>query len=318
MLLFETKKSDFPKTSGIYKITCINNNKFYIGSAISLRKRLIEHRNLLLKNKCHCSYLQNCFNKYGTSSLQVEFLQIFDELIEYKTIEYKEVLLKAEEFYISTLNPELNSQMKPYSNCMDLGNSIPIYQYDLEGNFIKEWSSQAEVQRTLGFNPQAAFTHQSAGGFQWSKIKVDKMPIYRRLSGIKSRQVCSLYDLLGRKIKTFDSLTDLGNEILPKNWTIDKKRNVLYRLINTSKGYDNKYRVAKGADDQLDNSINLKHQKNYIVVQYDKQGNFINVYQNIAKALNKKYSREYYDIISDENGYNMYITKDYIFKRLGS
>lgn len=57
MLLFETKKSDFPKTSGIYKITCINNNKFYIGSAISLRKRLIEHRNLLLKNKCHCSYL---------------------------------------------------------------------------------------------------------------------------------------------------------------------------------------------------------------------------------------------------------------------
>lgn len=31
--------------------------------------------------------------------------------------------------------------MKPYSNCMDLGNSIPIYQYDLEGNFIKEWSS---------------------------------------------------------------------------------------------------------------------------------------------------------------------------------
>ena len=318
MLLFETKLSDFPKISGVYKITCIANNKFYIGSAISLRKRLKEHRNLLLLGKCHCSYLQNCFNKYGKDSLEVEFLQIFDKLIEFKSTDYKEKLIKAEEYYISSLHPALNSQMNPYSNFGDTGNSIPIYQYDLEGNFIKEWSSQAEVSRVLGFNPQAAFTHQSAGGFQWSKEKVDKMPVYRRQSGIKSKKVCSLYNLLGQKIKTFDCLVDCGREIFPKDWDRRKILNNIQRLIRTSKGYNDKYRVAKGDKEQLDNSINLKHQKNYIVVQYDKSGNFINVFQNISHAFNRRYSKDSYQIVSDKNGYDMYITKNYIFKRLGS
>lgn len=33
-----------------------------------------------------------------------------------------------------------------------LGHSKPIEQYDLEGNFIKEWDSAAQVERDLGFN----------------------------------------------------------------------------------------------------------------------------------------------------------------------
>ena len=33
-----------------------------------------------------------------------------------------------------------------------LGHSKPIEQYDLEGNFIKEWESAAEVEKVLGFN----------------------------------------------------------------------------------------------------------------------------------------------------------------------
>ena len=33
-----------------------------------------------------------------------------------------------------------------------LGHSKPIEQYDLEGNFIKEWDSATQVERDLGFN----------------------------------------------------------------------------------------------------------------------------------------------------------------------
>lgn len=33
-----------------------------------------------------------------------------------------------------------------------LGHSKPIEQYDLEGKFIKEWDSAAQVERDLGFN----------------------------------------------------------------------------------------------------------------------------------------------------------------------
>ena len=220
--------------------------------------------------------------------------------------------------YKTGLHIKDTSRMKEMTEKSKTKTKKKIVQYDLEGNFIREWSSQAEVSRVLGFNPQAAFTHQSAGGFQWSKEKVDKMPIYRRQSGIKSKQVCSLYNLLGQKIKTFDCLVDCGREIFPKDWNRHRILNNIQRLIRTSKGYNNKYRVAKGDKEQLDNSINLKHKKNYIVVQYDKNGNYIDVFQNISHAFNKKYSRDSYQIVSDKNGYNMYITKDFIFKRLGS
>lgn len=33
-----------------------------------------------------------------------------------------------------------------------LGHSKPIEQYDLEGKFIKEWDSAAQIERDLGFN----------------------------------------------------------------------------------------------------------------------------------------------------------------------
>lgn len=50
--------------------------------------------------------------------------------------------------------------------------SKPVFQYDLNGNFIKEWPSTMEVERRLGF----ANTHISkcclgkrntAGGYKW-------------------------------------------------------------------------------------------------------------------------------------------------------
>ena len=50
--------------SGIYKITNIINNKFYIGSAVDLKEREYEHFRRLFKNN-HCNILlQNSFNKY--------------------------------------------------------------------------------------------------------------------------------------------------------------------------------------------------------------------------------------------------------------
>ena len=68
----------------------------------------------------------------------IEIIHSFDRIIEYKSNDYKEVLLKTEEEYIQKLNPELNTQRFPYSEYGNLGGGIPIYQYDLNGNFIRE------------------------------------------------------------------------------------------------------------------------------------------------------------------------------------
>ena len=75
---------------GIYKISCLNNAKIYIGSSQTVRQRIINHKSDLRLNKHQNKHLQRAWNKYGEESF------IF-ELVEYCDLA---VLLEREQFYI--------------------------------------------------------------------------------------------------------------------------------------------------------------------------------------------------------------------------
>ena len=60
--------------SGIYKITNTVNGKCYVGSSISIRKRIAEHRWELRKNRHQNFHLQNAWNKYGEISFLFSIL----------------------------------------------------------------------------------------------------------------------------------------------------------------------------------------------------------------------------------------------------
>ena len=106
------------------------------------------------------------YNKYGKDYFTIEIIKSFNRIIEYKSKDYREVLLKYEEEYILNLNPDFNIQRHPYTNFGNTGTGKPTYQYSLEGDFIRRWESRAEVIRTLGFSPENGIRNQSAGGFQ--------------------------------------------------------------------------------------------------------------------------------------------------------
>lgn len=94
--------------SGIYKITNIINNKFYIGSAINFYHREKVHFSYLKKNNHPNQHLQNAYNFYGKGKL-------FFEIIEY--IEpNKEKLIEREQYYIDLLKPEYNILKNAYNN----------------------------------------------------------------------------------------------------------------------------------------------------------------------------------------------------------
>jgi group I intron endonuclease len=80
--------------SGIYKITI--NNKIYIGSAINFKSRRRQHLHYLKNNKHQNKHLQRLFNKYG------------DIVIEKIESCKPSILIEREQFYIDTLNPEIN------------------------------------------------------------------------------------------------------------------------------------------------------------------------------------------------------------------
>lgn len=79
---------------GIYKILNIKTNKFYIGSAISFKRRQRDHFREL-NNNSHCNNkLQNAYNKYGSDNFK--FIQI-EEVTD------KTKLLEREQYYLDTL-----------------------------------------------------------------------------------------------------------------------------------------------------------------------------------------------------------------------
>lgn len=88
--------------SGIYKITNIINNKYYVGSAYLLYKRYREHKSALLRNK-HCNnQLSRFVKKYGINSLKFE-------LIEYCKIVDLEL---REQYYLDLNNKLLMNESK--------------------------------------------------------------------------------------------------------------------------------------------------------------------------------------------------------------
>ncbi|QDX91081.1 hypothetical protein EEL30_00965 (plasmid) [Brevibacillus laterosporus] len=61
--------------SGIYKITCLSNSKFYIGSTKDLSKRKIQHWSNLTNGNHHNKHLQRAWNKYGQEQFTFEVLE---------------------------------------------------------------------------------------------------------------------------------------------------------------------------------------------------------------------------------------------------
>lgn len=84
-----------PRTSGIYIITCIPTGKFYVGSAVNLRKRWIRHQSDLELNRHNNSHLQNAWNKHTKQGFKFEILEHCN----------RDDLIAREQFYLDALQP---------------------------------------------------------------------------------------------------------------------------------------------------------------------------------------------------------------------
>lgn len=138
--------------SGIYKITNIVTNDFYIGSSIKLNIRKNQHFKQLAKNIHNNKYIQNSFNKYKIESFKFEILITCPP----------EYCLKLEQWFIDNLKPKYN-QLQNAGNSLGYKHTVnslqklkeqdkshcskKLYQYNIDNQFIKEWSSCSEFAR---------------------------------------------------------------------------------------------------------------------------------------------------------------------------
>ena len=158
------------KKSGIYCILNLSNQKKYIGSSKNIYDRLINHKMMLNNNNHHNDYLQNSWNKYSS------------EKFVYMILEQCDInqLIDREQFYIDTLNPEYNF-IKDVKNNIITGKEI--YQYDLEGKFIKKYDyiKQACLENNIHQSTICRFLNSSykkGGDYLWSLDYKESLPPY--------------------------------------------------------------------------------------------------------------------------------------------
>lgn len=80
---------DKKNISGIYKITNIINNKYYVGSAYNLYKRYVDHKSAIENNRHHNKQISRFVKKYGIDKLKFELIEYCDIIyLESKEQEY--------------------------------------------------------------------------------------------------------------------------------------------------------------------------------------------------------------------------------------
>lgn len=162
-----------------------------------------------------------------------------------------EQLLEREQFYIDSLKPRLNIN-KVAVGCKFPEDWVspqakPVLQYDLDGNFIKEYVSLSKAKEEFSncdinqaIRNSQYFTTQ-AGGFQW-RHKVDNN-FERKIPKYKNPQEMTVlcYDSNGDFYKEFPSILKASKELNLEVGNISKTVNGIIRSCN---GYFFKEKTA--------------------------------------------------------------------------
>lgn len=110
------KKTLIKFNCGVYKITNIENGKYYIGSSVNLKTRLSQHKSKLNKNTHHSKHFQFAWNKYGKDKF------------EYSIILYcsADNVLFYEQFALDVYEP--TNAKKGYNTSQKAGNTSGVKQ----------------------------------------------------------------------------------------------------------------------------------------------------------------------------------------------
>lgn len=286
---------------GIYKIVIADH--FYIGSSNNIMNRLRTHRNSLL-NQCHHNHtMQNCFNKYGLEALMFEVVEECSE----------DMILDREGYYINTLKPDMNHILDPTRPTPDeetiqrakitrkqnnillnrrASNIKKVYQYDLEGNFLREWDAasdaaayyECEVSALCACCNGRAIT---CCGFQWSYQKEEKTIPIKNWRG----NVIIQYDRNMNPVMAWNSFSAIQRELHIEHL-------VIKRASETASLYKDSYWVVN--PEWIEDFKNLPIKDNPAlkckkwennnpvsskkVYQYDMQGNYLGEYPSVSEA----------------------------------
>jgi hypothetical protein len=231
---------------GIYKILNTVTNKVYIGSTFDFKTRKRIHLKDLRNNKHHSKYLQNSYNKYGEDIFVFEILEIIEDnsnllIKEQYWINYFQSFDEKKGYNILKFAGSCKGRINTEKRRLEISiqNSKPIYQYDLNGNFIKEWRSAtiaAKELNTFQSTINNALTNyaKTALGYMWKYDKMEKIEKYQRKKNKPDTDIVK-----NNKIQRI-----LSKTVQEKRLEKVKNKVCLINIINNSKIYFNSQKEA--------------------------------------------------------------------------
>jgi group I intron endonuclease len=234
--------------SGIYTITCLINNKIYVGKSKNLFTREDDHFQSL-KNKSHHNYhLQKAFDKYGEKCFIYEILVECDENLLYSEEHYWCNLLNVHNrnygYNIRPTHPEGKSGVSENTKKL-ISNAFkkPIIILNPRGEFIDRCESITETHNKFKIGT-STISKILLGKYKtytkyillyekdYEKNKQYSLPTKPKERYRKGVEVL-MYDLEGNLIREWKSLTEAANFISSKVYS-------LFRVIKGRRGKKSK------------------------------------------------------------------------------
>ena len=233
--------------SGIYKITCSENNKVYVGQAINIQDRWKTHIQCLNRNKHHNIHLQRAWNKYGENNFKFDVIEYCEkEDLNDKEIYWIKELSSFKNGYNRTLggggilgrkytkeeiekrtgknNPFYRKKHKDgwLKMVLSASNAItskPVIQIDSNsGEIISRYDSMSEASRVFGISPTAIQLcvegkNKRACGYYWVLEEEYNSFDFKPFVNNSIKKVCQIDFKTGKLLNIFDSMEIASKQV---------------------------------------------------------------------------------------------------------
>lgn len=224
-------KKKTKKLVGVYKMFVGDN--VYIGASRDLKIRWKEHRYTMRVGKHRNPNVQRICNEFGWEAFQFEVLEYCQ----------KRSLDKKEQYWINKLKPNLNSvlivgsfvkqteeqlQKKRDAIC------VKVYQYNLKGEFIKEWEGIVDAAKATGargacISKCAKGKGYTAAGFMWRYEYSESIEPYENRSILQKVNVYNRNGKLIHASKTIEELSEILDATCRNIISRIKQRTLLHK-----------------------------------------------------------------------------------------
>jgi group I intron endonuclease len=250
--------------SVIYRITCIENKKYYIGSTVNKVQRWARHRRDLRTDKHKNKNMQASWNKYGEAAFLFEIIEVVEDALQLMAVEQRWLdacvgqpeCFNYNKFADAPWRGKSGAEMPMYGKKLSLESRAKL-SAALSGDKHPNWGrvlsaeTRLKIKKANETNPWRGSTHtpeaiaKIAAASRGRPVSIETR--YKRSIALKGREITSL-----TRAKISKTLSGEGNFWYGKERSDSFKEKVRKAVeVTNAEGVVTKYASIKAMREAL-------------------------------------------------------------------